>query len=222
LGGLGRGTGKGNGTGRGNSGRGGGENAGTDDNGAGFAGGKGRGGGKARPQREREAEGIVGRGFYPNGIVGKYFEDANLSDKKHGPGDPVNWPTFTNYKFSRTDPKIDFNWNSRSPGKGLRGVYWSVRWQGKIFVPKDDVYEFFLENLDDAGRIFFDGKPKPIIERWSVDKSSNASGKMSLKRGPHDITIEYVQGPADFSSVRLMWRSTSFPKEVVGPYQPGG
>jgi hypothetical protein len=133
----------------------------------------------------------------------------------------VDWTTFSQPKFARVDKKIDFDWKADSPGNDVRGVYWSVRWKGKIFVPKDDVYEFFLENLDDAGRVYFAGDPKPIIERWTVDKSSSASGKMPLKRGPHDIVIEYVQGPADFSSVRLMWRSTSFAKEVVGPYQSG-
>jgi hypothetical protein len=216
LGGTGKGLSQGNGRGRGSNG----ENAGNDDDGAGTVGGRGRGGGK-RPQQQREAEALIGRGFYPNGIRGQYYQDSDLSARKHTPGHAIDWPTFSQYKFARIDREINFDWKADSPGKDVRGVYWSVRWTGKIFVPKDDVYEFFLENLDDAGRVYFAGNPKPIIERWTVDKSSNASGKMPLKRGPHDIVIEYVQGPADFSSVRLMWRSTSFAKEVVGPYQPG-
>jgi hypothetical protein len=91
---------------------------------------KGVGGGKARPQREREAEGIVGRGFYPTDR-GQVFRDANLSDKKHGPGDPSNWPTFTNYKFSRTDPKIDFQLELAFAGQRSARCLLERAWEGQ-------------------------------------------------------------------------------------------
>ncbi len=39
-----------------------------------------------------------------------------------------------------------------------------MRWTGKIFVPKDDVYEFFFDELDDAGRLILDGKT--VINVW--------------------------------------------------------
>lgn len=95
-----------------------------------------------------------------------------------------------------------------------------MKWVGKIFVPKDDTYEFSFDELDDAGRLFLDGEN--MIEVWRVQKSSPKSREIKLTKGPHNITIEYVQGPAFFSSVRLTWKSSSFAKETIGVYQSGG
>lgn len=101
----------------------------------------------------------------------------------------------------------------------MRGTYWSVRWTGRIFVPKDDNYRFFLGEVDDGGRLYLDGKK--IIDVWKVQKSTPGSGTIRLRTGPHPIVLEYAQGPATASSVRLQWESSSFPRELVGSYIEG-
>jgi hypothetical protein len=118
------------------------------------------------------------------------------------------------------DKTIDFDWGAESPGGGMTGVYWSVRWTGKIFVPKDDDYRFFFENVDDGVRLYLDGER--IIDIWKVQKSTPASKIQKLKRGAHDVVIEYVQGPAVESSIKLQWESSSFKRETIGAYQSGG
>jgi hypothetical protein len=152
-------------------------------------------------------------------LVGSYYQDVDLSSKNLEQEEgrhPIDWPVFTTFKFKRLDKVIDFDWGEKAPGPGMTGVFWSAKWVGKIFVPKDDVYRFRFKELDDGGRLFLDGKK--IIDVWRVQKSSPVSGQMSLKRGAHVIEIHYVQGPAVHASLSLMWSSSSFPEEVVGAY----
>jgi mannan endo-1,4-beta-mannosidase len=222
--GLGGGNGSG-GFGRGSGGRGGnGESAGDDGDGDGGRGARARriALDKARLKRAREAEELVGRGIWAPGLVGQYYQDTSkhpdLPDATFAPGHDIDWPTFSKPTFKKVSSTLDFNWGTTPPGAGMKSTFWSARWSGKIFVPKDDIYEFFFDELDDAGRLVLDGKE--IIKVWKVQKSSPSSGKMRLEKGPHEIVIEYVQGPATESSIKLSWRSTSFPKEVVGAYRP--
>jgi hypothetical protein len=198
---------------------------GDEDAGDGDGHGIGRKLGKKNTGGSRKGEGgsIIGRGLWAPGLVGKFYQDTS----KHpdtpggdfGPGHPIDWDTFTDMKFQKVSPTIDFQWNTESPGPGIKSTFWSARWTGKIFVPKDDTYEFFFDRLDDAGRLILDGKT--IINVWKVQQSTPSSGKLPLERGAHEIVVEYVQGPATEASIRLSWRSTSFGKEPVGMYKPG-
>ena len=247
----GTGDGEGDGNGKGRRGRGGlpggigdgGKKRGTGGIGDGGSGGEGtadggggnRGRNRGRGNRTRtyDKEETVGRGLYPYGLKGEYFQDVDLSAKNYEAEQgrhPIDWPVFTTKKFERTDATLDFNWGVNPPTKGLdgkpdvkgvsmTGVYWSARWEGQIFVPKDDTYQFFFDALDDGGRLYLDGKR--IIDVWKVQKSNPQSGQIDLKRGPHTIKVEYVQGPAVESSLSLSWKSSSFPKEVVGAYVKG-
>jgi len=221
--------GTGGGPGKGRGGRGGtGDTAGDGDGGDGDEAGNGNGRrgrrlGTRLAQRERETEDILGRGVW-GGLRGVYYQDTSdhpdLPDATFNPGHPIDWPTFSKVKFQRTDKKLDFDWGTDPPGPGMKHTFWSARWTGKIFVPKDDDYWFYFDMLDDAGKLTIDGKE--IIKVWWVQQSTPSSNKIYLTRGAHDVVIEYVQGPATAASITLSWKSTSFAKEVVGVYKPAG
>jgi hypothetical protein len=172
-------------------------------------------------EREREKENSIGRGLWFPGLVGTYYQDPDQGILD--PGHKIDWPTLgqSGSKMVRrhTEKTIDFNWETDAPLPGMRGTYWSVRWTGRIFVPKTGVYRFYLEDVDDGGRLYLNGTR--IVNVWLVQRSSPGSGKITLEKGAHEITLEYVQGPATASSVRLMWESDSFPRELVGSYKPG-
>ena len=228
--------GRGNGTGNG-SGQGQGNGNGTQ--GRGTTGDGGRGGadradndgaesgtGRARSRRGRggqrtgEGEDQIGRGIW-GGFKIRFYQDKSdhpdLPDATFHPGNPIDWPLFTQLKAQKTVPNLDFDWGETPPAPGMKSTFWSMKATGRIFVPKDDTYEFFFDELDDAGSLILDGKT--IINVSIVQKSSPSSGKISLTRGAHDIQIEYIQGPATAASIKLSWKSTSFPREIVGVYQ---
>jgi len=173
-----------------------------------------------------DREHTIGRGLYPDGIVGEYYLDPDHSDEHYETqqGHPISWPVLGQpgsvFQFKRTDTRIDFQWDQDSPGHNMPNVFYSVRWTGQIFVPQDDDYRFRFERLDDAGRLILDGKT--IINVWRVQQSSPSTLETyHLARGPHTIEIDYVQGPGTAASIRLLWMSDSFPWEVVGAYLPG-
>ncbi len=210
--GLGRGDGAG-GTGTG-TGRGSEDSAGSGSGGAKRS-RRGRG-----SQRAGEAEDQIGRGIWGGFTVRFYQDEADHPDEPDAtfhPGHNIDWKTFTRFVKQEKMPNLDKNWGTTPPADGMKHTFWSMKATGRIFVPKDDTYNFYLDKLDDAGRLILDGKT--IIEIWRVQESTQDSGEVFLKRGPHDIRIEYVQGPATAASIKLSWQSKSFPKEVVGVYQ---
>ncbi|MEO6908167.1 MAG: PA14 domain-containing protein, partial [Abditibacteriaceae bacterium] len=226
-GGLGAGTGAGTGIGKGNKGKG----AGNKGNGRGdtigdAASGKGIGGshhpGMMNAKRKHGGGDIIGRGVWGSWTV-KFYQDKSdhpdLPDANFGPGHAIDWPLFTDLKATKSYKTLDFDWGTTPPAVGMKDTFWSARITGKIFVPKDDDYWFYFDQLDDAGRLVLDGKQ--VINVWKVQKSTPDSGKIHLTRGEHDIVIEYVQGPGTEASLTLSWKSSSFPKEIVGAYKPG-
>jgi hypothetical protein len=150
----------------------------------------------------------LGRGYYPTGLRGTYFDDPDQAPP--GPfftGEPV---------LTRNDPQIDFSWSAeQTPGPGIGNQYWSARWRGKLQVPTDGEYVFFLNFLDDAGRLWIDGKL--AIDSWLIQPPSfHASRPLRLRRGEHDLKLEYHQGPAS-GSLRLEWKGPGFDRELIQP-----
>lgn len=187
---------------------------------------------------------MLTRGFLNGGLKGEYYDDPNkepgdyiVIDKRPAPGQRITWRTFTNLKFTRVDRQINFRWNTtepdeldprspeardyikrmRPPVPGVDACYFSVRWTGKFYVPEEGEYTFSLEDVDDGGRLWIDGKL--VIDEWFIQKVDSHSRPIHLSKGIHDIRVDYCQGPEWMNSIVLCWRSRSFPKEVMGPAQ---
>jgi len=215
--GIGSGNGKGDGKGKGN-GRG-------DDGEIAGNGGTGKTDARAstgtKAGKKYEGGDIIGRGVWGEWKV-EFYQDKSdhpdTTDATFAPEHPIDWPVFTDLKATKKYKKLDFNWGVEPPAAGMKNTFWSARITGKIFVPKDDDYWFYFDQLDDAGLLVLDGNE--VIKVWKVQKSTPDSGKIHLTTGEHDIRIEYVQGPATEASLTLSWKSSSFEKEVVGDYQP--
>jgi len=154
------------------------------------------------------------RGFLGEGVQGEYFEDPDHNTWA-GLNAPPPGPFFQKRAFVQTDPTINFAWgNGESPREGFGPGYWSVRWTGKLLVPKTETYTFYLDNLDDAGRLYLDGQL--ILDSWLVQApASHASDPIRLEEGFHDLTVEYHQAMALAGSIQLAWESPSLPKEII-------
>lgn len=149
---------------------------------------------------------------------------------------PIDFPTFTRLAFSRVDKAINFHWNTYDPpqapdmaeayrrlramncpesgGRRVGPHYFSVRWSGKLMVPQDGEYTFYLDDLDDGGRVFIDGRE--VIDAWYVQFASVRSSPIFLTRGLHTVRVDYAQGPEFRNSIVFCWSSPFFGKEVVG------
>jgi mannan endo-1,4-beta-mannosidase len=147
-------------------------------------------------------------------LAGQYWDDPD-HNLWAGLDNPPPGPFFTDRKFERDDAVIDFQWGlGEAPDERLTPQYWSARWTGKLLVPQTDDYTFYLDHLDDAGRLWIDGQL--LIDSWLVQApQSHPSPPMRLEAGLHDIKIEYHQAMALAGSIQVAWEAPSLPKEVI-------
>ncbi len=129
----------------------------------------------------------------PGSLLGTYFNGIN----------------FETSVAKRKDSAFNFNWNG-SPIKGLGQYNFSVRWQGKIYAPKTGTYRF-MTTSDDGCRLFIDGSL--VINDWSVQPATESMGVINLKKGLHNIKIEYFQAGGG-SSFSLAWSPPTSKHEI--------
>lgn len=127
---------------------------------------------------------------------------------------PIEWKVFSKPIFTAPVKAIDFTWpDQKSPGAGIRSTYWSARFYGKVQIATEGDYVFSLERLDDGGRLLIDGKP--VLEAWKIQgPATHNSEPLHLAPGPHDIRLDYCQGPGP-GSLALSWKGPGFDREII-------
>jgi len=154
------------------------------------------------------------RGFYPQTIHVDYYNDVQPAEITLEA--PINWNTpFTPVIASGDIKTINFNWGTNSPAPGVNGVFWSAVFTGMLQVPHSGYYIFYLEHLDDGGRLIVNNRT--IIDKWRVQGNRNYFGYVYLYAGQVPIRIEYAQGPPLDAGLSVYWSSTYFLKELIGP-----
>lgn len=121
-----------------------------------------------------------------HGLVGEYFDTADLT----GPS------------VRRIDPQIDFPWSWASPGLGIDGETFSVRWSGYLLIDRAGTYTFRTTS-DDGIRLRIDGKS--VIEAWNDHSRRDDSGTIRLTRGKHRIVVEFYDNRYEAFAV-LSWQ----------------
>lgn len=171
------------------------------------------------PKQERKAVAPIGgsepapaRGLFD--LKATYCQDPDFGDfRMEMLNQPIPWQCFKKPVFTEVANLIDFDWTEKSPGRKMSETYWSARFVGKLLVPKEGDYVFYLERLDDGGRLYVDGKP--VIDAWLVQPpASHASEPLRLAAGVHDLRLDYCQGTLA-GSVTLCWSSSHFAKEII-------
>lgn len=120
------------------------------------------------------------------GLQGEYFNNEKLEGK------PV---------ITRIDTVIDLDRSKLREVKELNAENISARWTGSLSVDNDGEY-FLGMNADDGFRLFVDGKI--VIENWHDFSPELKYNKVALKKGAHDIKIEFFQKYGGYS-IRLAW-----------------
>lgn len=129
------------------------------------------------------------------GLVGEYFADKNL----------------TNKKFERIE-NINFDWREGTPDSRIGKDGFSVRWTGQILAQYSEEYTFYT-TTDDGVRLWIDGKL--IIDDWMDHHALTRTGKIRLEAGrKYDIKMEYYENTGA-ALATLAWSSASQPWEIV-------
>jgi hypothetical protein len=140
------------------------------------------------------------------GLQGEYFDlGSNVEE----------FPKLDGKKpaLTRTDKTINF----RSTGPTFPGTkldnHFAIRWTGKIKIPKDSNYMFFLES-DDGSRLVIDGKT--VVDNGGLHEMQTETGSADLKAGEHDIRVDYFENEnSGEAGCVLSWRAKGSEKEVV-------
>ena len=140
------------------------------------------------------------------GLQGEYFDlGSNVED----------FPKVEGKKpaLKRVDKTINF----RSTGPTFPGTkldnHFAIRWTGKIKIPKDGAYTFYLES-DDGSRLLIDGKT--VVDNGGLHDMQEQQGNAELKAGEHDLVIDYFENENDGGAgCVLSWKAKGVEKEVV-------
>jgi peptidoglycan-binding protein ArfA len=117
---------------------------------------------------------------------------------------------FEKLALTRTDPTVDFNWTIGpdgnhfvSPGPGVPGEYFSVRWLGHVYAPITGTYTFQI-TTDDGMRVWVGGQR--ILNSWRDQQVSQSTARIVLTAGRYyPIRVEYYQASRD-SRATLEWQ----------------
>ncbi len=120
---------------------------------------------------------------------------------------------FTGKTVSRQDNTIDFLWGKSSPVTGIDPETFSVRWTGKIMVPKNDLYTFYT-NADDGMRVWINGAK--VIDDWSnhAARIQQSAGIKLATDTKYDITVEFYNNTGS-STTQLFWSSPQISRQII-------
>lgn len=140
-----------------------------------------------------------------SGLTGRYYQMTNSLE---------DFPTIPAGKkpdVERVDKQINFASTLEAfPGTKLVDNFYVV-WTGKIRIPADGAYTFFLES-DDGSRCFIDGAQ--VVDNGGLHEMQESPGKVELKAGDHVIKVEFFDATEDAGCI-LSWKSPKIEKQVV-------
>lgn len=131
-----------------------------------------------------------------NGLLGTYFTHDNFSGET----------------MQRIDPEVNFDWGMTEPITGITPQYYSVRWEGKIYIPTNGEYTFYT-TTDDGVRLWIDDQS--VIDKWQDQSETEHSGKITLTGGKnYSIRMDYYNAPW-VGSAKLSWSGPGIAKQII-------
>jgi len=119
-------------------------------------------------------------------------------------GSYYNGQSFDSLVFTREDASVNFNWWLGSPGKGVAGDNFSVRWQGRFdFTAGDWV---FASMPDDGLRLYIDGEK--VIDSWKQQHGTFFKFVKTMTAGSHLIVVEYFDAK-EWAGITLNWKKVT-------------
>jgi hypothetical protein len=120
------------------------------------------------------------------------------------------WSTMPD--FDKLKPVVTGRIGSITIDLRKRDDGFGIRYHGYINVPQDGEYKFFLRS-DDGSRLYIDDKL--VIDNDGIhDHNATKEAKLTLKAGPHPITVTYFEC-ASFQFLELSYEGPGVERQVV-------
>lgn len=121
-------------------------------------------------------------------------------------------PSFTGNFTSRTDPNLNFNWNTNPPVPNLNMSASSVRWTGQIVPAATDDYTFILVTSQPANLWV---NNKQLIDAQTTMPLTEQTGTVRLEAGKtYNFDLDYLSRSSK-SQIQLYWKSPYMDKRIV-------
>ncbi len=131
-----------------------------------------------------------------HGLLAQYYDNIDLEEPA---------------AVERVNKNIDFVWADLSPHKNISSEF-SVRWQGRIKINKENNYTFTFAT-DEGARLFIDDKM--VIDTWTQEnRALEHSGSIDLEEGFHKIMVEYYFNQR-YADIKLLWSTPSSKRKIV-------
>jgi PA14 domain len=91
-------------------------------------------------------------------------------------------------------------WKTGFPGVPDHFEWFAIRYTGSFFIEEGGDWNFRISS-DDGAKLFIDGKP--VILNDGIHPPREASAKVTLAPGDHDMVLEYFQGPRFLINLQL-------------------
>jgi hypothetical protein len=115
-------------------------------------------------------------------------------------------PTFSGSLVRRVDPVINFDWDGRSPAKGISGTDFSARWTGQFRAPVTGAYTFYIDPAG-AASVWING-------RLLINGPTSSTGAIKLRAAHrYDLQVDYLQTGG--APARLLWSAPGISQQVV-------
>ncbi|EEF58610.1 chitobiase/beta-hexosaminidase C-terminal domain-containing protein [Pedosphaera parvula] len=135
------------------------------------------------------------------GLQGEYF--SNHSSTNAFAGSPT---------LVRTDPTINFDWNTGSPDPLISTDQFTVRWTGMVQPQFNETYTFYTRT-DDGVRLWINNQL--LIDKWVGQSPTEWSGSISLAaQQKYNVRMEFFEGAVTVVA-QLSWSSPSTAKAII-------
>ncbi|HKX84041.1 MAG TPA: glycoside hydrolase family 3 C-terminal domain-containing protein, partial [Pyrinomonadaceae bacterium] len=134
----------------------------------------------------------IGTDSFPDGLKGEYFSNKDLT------GTPA---------LARAEERINFEWDSLSPGAGVSEDGFAARWTGKLKAHESGKYTIGART-NGTLRIWLDGRL--VIEEATNGRTRNVLQDFAFEAGRvYDIRAEYLEDANDYAQARIVWAPPS-------------
>jgi hypothetical protein len=117
---------------------------------------------------------------------------------------------FREVAFETRHETIAFTWGAEPPGLD-RADEFGVRWIGRLSVPAQGAFQFFLTS-DDGSRLFIDDRL--VIDNWGGHSAVTKHASVDLAMGTHELRVDFYDVVGD-AIVRLEWSSETFAQRLI-------
>ncbi len=135
-----------------------------------------------------------------NGLKGDYYRRTYLKD----------------YKFTRIDPTVNFDWGNGAPASSLLKDEFSVRWSGFVQPLFSGTYTFYL-TTSDAVQLWINGQ-QLVNSAGGQSPLTESRATIEVNAGQkYEIVVVFHQPDRKNSraSVKLEWSGPQQAREVI-------